>query len=295
MSKETEKTTFSGNEQNRKSLSSRLISYGRQQILLRYGLYAFTGMALVFLWVPLFAVIFLSFAKNPTTVFPFKGFTLNHYATTFADESLMDSFVQSIFVATPSAIIATALGVLASFGLVRYEFRFKELVRTFAILPMIIPGIIIGITLLIFFKFLNLDLGYVTTVLTHSMYGIPFVVLTVTARLYAFDESLEESARDLGADSLETFRDITFPIIAPAIGAGFLFAWIRSFEDFVRVFFVSGTMSVLTTSMYGLIKFGLGFKLNTMSAIIIGIIAIALAVAMNVGNVVQYVSSQESE
>lgn len=284
-----------GGVQQRTSFLGGLISYSQERALLKYGVYAFTGIALLFLWLPLFAVIFLSFAKNATTVFPFEGFTLNHYAVTFADESLMRAFLQSLLVATPAALVATILGVLASFGIVRYEFPYKETFRVFTILPMVIPGIIIGVALLVFFKIFNLDLGYMTLVLTHSMYGIPFVVLTVTARLYSFDRALEESARDLGADTIETFRDITLPIIFPAIGAGYMFAWIRSFEDFIRAFFVSGTMSVLTTSMYGLIKFGFAFKLNTMSTIIIFTIGIGLALAMNFGNVVQYVSSQDTE
>lgn len=288
-------TTQASQQATEAGSGRQFIKYSNQQTLLKYTLYAFTAFALCFLWIPLLAVVFLSFAENATTVFPFRGFTLEHYAVTFADDTLMEAFVRSIFVATPSAIIATVLGVLGSFGLVRYEFKFKELFRVFAILPMIIPGIIIGVALLIFYKFLNLDLGYLTLLLTHSMYGIPFVVLAVTARLYSFDRSLEESARDLGADTVETFADITFPIIAPAIGAGFLFAWIRSFEDFIRAYFVSGTTGVLTTAMYGLIKFGFAFKLNTMSTIVIAVIAIALAIAMNVGNVVQYVSSQDSE
>lgn len=294
MNQESTEQQHDMSHQQQDSFLDNIIGYGTQRTLLAYGVYAFAGLALLFLWIPLIAVIFLSFAENATTVFPFEGFTLNHYAATFTDSSLMRAFGQSILVATPAALVATVLGVLASFGLVRYEFRYRETVRVFTILPMVIPGIIIGVALLIFYKILNLDLGYMTLVLTHSMYGIPFVVLTVTARLYSFDEALEESAKDLGADTIETFRDITLPIIFPAIGAGFMFAWIRSFEDFIRAFFVSGTMSVLTTSMYGLIKFGFAFKLNTMSTIVIATIGIGLAVAMNFGNVVRYVSSQES-
>lgn len=294
MNQESTEQQLDMSHQQQDSFLDKIIGYGTQRTLLAYGVYAFSGLALLFLWIPLIAVIFLSFAENATTVLPFEGFTLNHYAATFTDSSLMRAFGQSILVATPAALVATVLGVLASFGLVRYEFRYRETVRVFTILPMVIPGIIIGVALLIFYKILNLDLGYMTLVLTHSMYGIPFVVLTVTARLYSFDEALEESAKDLGADTIETFRDITLPIIFPAIGAGFMFAWIRSFEDFIRAFFVSGTMSVLTTSMYGLIKFGFAFKLNTMSTIVIATIGIGLAVAMNFGNVVRYVSSQES-
>ena len=105
-----------------------------------------------------------------------------------------------------------------------------------------------------------------------------------------FDESLEEAARDLGAGPLETFRDVTLPIVAPAVGAGFLFAWIRSFEDFIRAFFVKGTMDVLTTAMFSMIKYGAAPKMNAISSFIVFVIAVVLAVAMNLGNVTGYVA-----
>lgn len=273
-----------------------LIAHHRQDAILKYGLYGFSGLMLLFLWVPLFVMVFLSFAANPATVVPFEGFTLTHYAQTFADDALIASLFNSLQVATISASIATVLGVLASFGLVRYEFPFKETFRTFGILPLIIPGVILGLSMLIFFRSLvGIGTGFLTVVLTHSVYGFPFVMLPVTARLYSFDESLEESARDLGADTVDAFIDVTLPIIAPAIGAGFLFAWIRSFEDFIRAFFVRGTTRIVTTQMYGMIKYGLGNRMNAISTVIIVIIAVTLALAMNFGNVSQFVASEDEE
>jgi ABC-type spermidine/putrescine transport system permease subunit II len=99
----------------------------------------------------------------------------------------------------------------------------------------------------------------------------------------------------LGADPLTTFRDITLPIVAPAVGAGFLFAWIRSFEDFIRVYFVKGTMDVLTTTMFSMIKYGTAPKMNAISSFIVFVIAVVLAIAMNVGNVTGYVTGAEGD
>ena len=278
------------------AVADRLLDYGTRERLITGAFYLFTGAMLIFLWVPLVTVVILSFGVNTSTLIPFRGFTLANYQATFSDGSLMGSFWTSVQVASVSAVLSTILGVLASFGVVRYDFRFKETFRTLAIMPLIIPGVILGIGLLIYFRsVVGITTGFMTLVLTHSVYGFPFVLLPVTARLYSFDESLEESARDLGADSLEAFRDVTFPIIAPAIGAGFLFAWIRSFEDFIRAYFVSGTMSVLTTEMYGMIKYGFANKMNAMSAFIIFIVAVMLAVAMNLGNVADYVGADEDE
>lgn len=272
----------------------RRLGHKRIERLLRGVLYLTVIAVLVFLWIPLTVMGILSFTVNASTFFPFQGFTLAHYAATFSDGGLMLALFNSVQIATLSAVIATVLGVLASFALARYGFPFKEVYRTFGILPMIIPGVVLGIALLMYFQtLLGLVPGFLTVVLTHSVYGFPFVLLIVTARLYTFDEALEEAARDLGADPLTTFRDITLPVIGPAIGAGFLFAWIRSFEDFIRVHFVKGTFDVLTTSMFGMIKHGAAPKMNAISSFIVFVIAVVLAVAMNVGNVTKYVAGTE--
>ncbi|WP_267641573.1 ABC transporter permease [Haloarchaeobius amylolyticus] len=264
--------------------------------LLSVGFRLLTVALLVFLWIPLAVMVILSFMQNSSTFFPFQGVTLQHYTATFADEALMGSLFTSVQIATISAVIATVLGVLASFGLARYDFPYKEAYRTIGILPMVIPGVVLGIALLIYFQtLLGLSPGFLTLVLTHSVYGFPFVLLIVTSRMYTFDESLEEAARDLGADPLTVFKDVTFPVIAPAIGAGFLFAWIRSFEDFIRAHFVKGVMDVLTTAMFGMIKFGAAPKMNAISSFIVFVIAVVLAVAMNVGNVTGYVAGTEEE
>jgi ABC-type spermidine/putrescine transport system permease subunit II len=281
---------------------TRLLDHERKEWLLGRGLYAVAGALLIFLWIPLAVMMILSFTVNASTFFPFRGFTLAHYTATFADAALMTSLWHSVQVATIAAVIATILGVLSSFALARYDFPLKETYRTFGILPMVIPGVVLGIALLIYFRTLLPQLfgiriipGFWTIVLTHSVYGYPFVLLLVTSRLYTFDESLEEAARDLGADPLTTFKDITLPIVAPAIGAGFLFAWIRSFEDFIRAFFVRGTMDVLTTSMFSMIKYGTAPKMNAISSFIVFVIAVVLAVAMNVGNVSGMVAGTEGD
>lgn len=264
--------------------------------LLSLGLRGLTVALLVFLWIPLAVMLVLSFMENASTFFPFEGVTLDHYIATFSDAGLMGSLWTSVQVATIAAVIATVLGVLASFGLARYDFPFKEAYRTLGILPMVIPGVVLGIALLIYFQtLLGMSPGFLTLVLTHSVYGFPFVLLIVTARMYTFDESLEEAARDLGADPLTVFRDVTLPVIAPAVGAGFLFAWIRSFEDFIRAHFVKGVMDVLTTTMFGMIKYGAAPKMNAISSFIVFVIAVVLAVAMNVGNVTSYVAGTEEE
>ncbi|GAD51286.1 spermidine Putrescine ABC transporter permease component potC [Halarchaeum acidiphilum MH1-52-1] len=260
----------------------------------QYALYAVAVLTLVFLWAPLLVMIFLSFATNSSTVFPFEGFTLSNYAQTLADTGLLTAVFHSVEIATIAAAIATVLGVLGAFGLARIDFRLKEFYRTFGILPMVVPGVVLGMALLIYFRtIIGVTTGFWTVVATHSLYGLPFVLLPVTARLYSFDRSLEEAARDLGSGTLATFAEVTLPIIGPSVAAGFMFAWIRSFEDFIRVYFVKGTFDVLTTAMYSMIKYGSAPEMNAISSLLVFAIAVLLAVAMVGGDVTGYVAGSE--
>ena len=272
-------------------VGNRFLGQRRVKRLLRVGLYGFAALMMLFLWVPLLVIVALSVAESPNLI-PFEGFTLSHYLRLPGATALQGSAVMSLFVATVSAAVATAIGVLASFALTRYRFRLREIYRTFGIIPMIVPGIILGVGLRFYFILMvDVELGFLTTVLTHSLYGIPFVLLIVTARLYTFDESLEEAARDLGADPFTMFRDVTLPVIAPAVGAGFLFAWIRSFEDYIRALFLTSINApVITKWMFQQIEELNAPKLNPVATMIVAIIAVALAVAMNVGDVTGYVA-----
>ena len=271
--------------------------------LLRGSLYTAAASIMLFLWVPLLIMIVLSFADPATTLAGVERVTLDNYQLAVSDENMWSALRGSLAIATASATIATVLGVLASFALTRFGYRFLDVFRTFGILPMIIPGVILGVGLRVYFRevfarewlglvtLLESPTGFVPVVLAHSVYGLPFVLLVVTARLYTFDESLEEAARDLGADPFTTFRDITLPVIAPAVGAGFLFAWIRSFEDFIRALFLTNINApVITKWMFQQIEELNAPKLNPVATMIVAIIAVALAVAMNVGNVTGYVA-----
>ncbi|OSP08425.1 spermidine/putrescine ABC transporter permease [Halorubrum ezzemoulense DSM 17463] len=277
--------------------TERLVGHQTVERLLGTSLYVVSGLLLLFLWVPLAIIIFLAFAENAVTIFPFEGLTLDNFRLALRSDSMRASLAGSFTIATVAASVATVLGVLASFALTRYRFRLREVYRTFGIIPLVIPGIILGVALRIYFQnLLGILPGFATVVLAHSLYGLPFVLLIVSARLYTFDESLEEAARDLGADPLTVFRDVTLPVIAPAVGAGFLFAWIRSFEDYIRALFLTGpNTDVLTIWMFSRIRQLDAPELNAVSALIVFGIAIALAVAMNVGNVTGYVAGTVTE
>ena len=278
-------------QQSTGNVPTRIRNVIRSRDVITGGLYLYTVLLVLFLWLPLAVVVFLSFAKNTDAVFPFQGFTLVHFASTALNRRLLMSAFTSIQVATVSASLATVLGVLASFGIVRYDIPGKNLFVTVGILPLIIPGVVFGASFFIFFNTLLGDsTGFIPLVVAHSAYGFPFVMLAVVSRLYTFDESLEECARDLGATTIQTFREITFPIIRPAIAAGFLFAFIRSFEDFIRALFISGTVDVITIEMFSLIDQGGATPMNVVSTVILAVVALLLLVAMSIGNVVDHVA-----
>jgi spermidine/putrescine transport system permease protein len=176
------------------------------------------------------------------------------------------------------------------FAITRHSFRGRSILRGLVIVPLLMPGIIMGISILILFRVVGLPSGFLATVLTHSVYGLPFIVLPVIARLAVFDRKLEEGARDLGASNRSVLTDVTLPIISPAIAAGFIFAWLRSFEDFIRVFFVGGTMDALTKEMYGMVVYSQGTEaMDPMATIIVLVVSIALAVAINFRDILEYV------
>ncbi|MCF2166137.1 MULTISPECIES: ABC transporter permease [Halobacterium] len=262
--------------------------------LLGHALSAWTVAVLAVLWLPLVVIIALSVAENAATILPFTGVTLAHYQATLQDGALLGSVANSATIATLASVLATAVGVPASVALVRYDVPLSNAFRVAVVLPMVVPGVVLGIGVLISIRTLpGITPGFVPTVLTHAVYGLPFVVLLVSARLAAVDDTLADAARDLGASPLVAFRDVTLPAIAPAVASGFLFAWVRSFEEFVRAYFVSGTTDVLTTEMYALLAYGTAPKLNVIATLVLFVLAVVLAVAMTAGDVVSAVTAGE--
>ena len=186
-----------------------------------YGMWALTLGIIAFLWLPLSQIVVLSFTEN-SVLFPFEGVTLGNYVSLFTNEGLRAAARQSAFVAPVSAGVATLIGVPLGFAIARHSFRGRSLLRGLVILPLLMPGIIMGVSLLILFRVVGLPAGFLGTVLAHSVYGLPFIVLPVVARLAVFDCNFEEGARDLGATGRRWLKDVHLHIIAPAVPAAFV-------------------------------------------------------------------------
>jgi spermidine/putrescine transport system permease protein len=195
--------------------------------------------------------------------------------------------MNSAIVAITSSTISTIIGTLGAIGIYWYNFRFKKILQVASFMPLILPEIIIGVSLLIFFAGIKLKLGLFTIFLAHTTFNIPFVVLIVMARLEEFDFSIIEAAHDLGAREIDTLLKIIIPISSPGIVSGFLMAVTLSLEDFVITFFVAGPgSSTLPLHVYSMIRFGISPVINALSVIII---AGTILLAFSTKNIYKYI------
>ena len=194
--------------------------------------------AIAFLFLPVLVLVLYSF--NDAAGMRWTGFSLRWYRQMFATGELWAAFRNSAVVAVTSAATATVLGTLGAIGVNWYRFRLRTYAQTISFLPMILPEIIIGVSLAVFFASIRMPLGLFTVFIAHATFNLPFVFLMVMARLEEFDFSVIEAARDLGATERQTLLKVTVPICMPGIVAGMLTAVTLSLEDFVITFFVGG-------------------------------------------------------
>jgi ABC-type spermidine/putrescine transport system, permease component II len=226
---------------------------------------------------PLFVVIIYSF--NADKGMTWSGFSLKWYKELFLDSrALWTAFFNSLIIALTSSVSATVLGTLAAIGLKWHDFRGKKTIMALSYLPMILPEVIIGISMLIFFVAVNIPLGKFTIYVAHTTFNLPFVFMLVSARLDEFDYSTVEAARDLGAKESQTLFRVVLPSLAPGIISGLLMAVTMSLEDFVITFFVSGPGSgTLPLYVYSSIRYGVSPVINALSFLMVAM-SMALAV-----------------
>jgi len=199
-----------------------------------------TYAMLLFLILPIFIIIPLSFSAERYLQFPPHGFSLQWYANFFTTDTWIRATWTSLKIAFLVMILATLLGTLASFFFVRANFRGKGLIYSFILSPMIIPVIIVAIAIYFFFAKLKLIGTLAGMVFAHTILAIPFVTVIVTATLQGFDVNLEKAAMNLGANRLKTFFKITFPLIRTGVSSGALFAFLTSFDEVIIAIFISG-------------------------------------------------------
>ncbi len=240
-------------------------------------------MIYAFLYSPIIIVIVYSF-NNAKYSTDWRGFTLKWYQLLLRNDSLLDSALNSFMVGGIAATLATVLGVLASIALRRYRFPGRKVLYSSVYVLTVSPDIVMGISLLIFFIAFSMDLGFLTLLIAHTTLALPFVTITVLARLAEFDESVVEAARDLGASEWQAFYHVILPMIWPAVLAGWLLAFTLSMDDVLISFFVTGpSFEILPLKIYSMVRLGMKPDVNALSAIMFGITVVLVILAWTVG------------
>ncbi len=226
------------------------------------------AFAFLVLYVPLITLIIGSFvSKLPDGSLKF---TLDWYLKVLTDDAILAALGNSLIIASSNTVFSTLIGTGAALALERGKFPGRKFFDVMIQVPLIMPEIVMGLSLLIWFVFLKITLGTFSIILAHVTFSVSYVILTVRSRLQGFDHSLEEAARDLGATSLQTFWRVTLPLILPGVVSGALMAFTLSFDDFLITFFTSGVGSeTLPLRIYAMIRFGVSPELNALSALML--------------------------
>lgn len=230
----------------------------------------FCTLVYLFLFTPISVIVANSF--NATTSKPYlswKGFSLYWYIKLWDNTSLLNSFGNTLIIATISTLLATVIETLGAVGMYRYRFKGKGIINGLLYIPVVIPEIVIGISLLTIFARANVARGMLTLILSHVSFCVPFVIFNVRARLAGYDKSIEEASMDLGANRIITFFEITLPVLAPGIRSGALLAFTLSIDDVIISYFVNGQTQTYPLKVMESIKSGVSPDVNALSTIIL--------------------------
>jgi ABC-type spermidine/putrescine transport system permease subunit II len=254
--------------------------------LLRWLLRGWALLTLAFLYLPIIFLVLFSFEDSRTIGLPIRGLSLRWYAGLTENGPLLEAVANSILVAAVVAVLATLIGTMAAFPLVRANLAFPNAARLLFTMPIMYPGVLIGVALVVFFgvNVLNVRLSLLTVIAGHLVFTMPFVVLIVAARLQGFDRRLEWAAADLGASPSQVLRRVVLPLIAPAILAGALMSVTLSIDEFVVTFFTVGPQQTLPIYIYTQIKFGVTPEVNAVATLLMVATVVALLLATAAAN-----------
>jgi spermidine/putrescine transport system permease protein len=238
----------------------------------------------VFVFAPIALLVLFSFNANPAGSFPITGLTTKWYSAMASDYELQDAFWTSLEVALEVTAISLCVGTAAAFPLARAGLRFAPAIRVWVTLPIMLPGLLIGISLLILLSaVLKVDLSRGTAVVGQSIFTTPFVILLLSARLQALDRRLEWAASDLGADALRRLRHVILPALAPAMFASALLAFTLSFDEFIITLFLIGGDQTLPLYIFNHVRYGITPAVNAVATLFLlgsfGLLTLALSAA----------------
>ena len=239
---------------------------------------------LIFVYAPIMVVVVYSFNSHPINMMVWKEFTFDWYWSIFgyptelneqtlyveSTDQLLSAVKNSLIVASSTTVFATVLGTMTALALHRYRFRMQPFYQGLLYMPMVMPDIVLGIALLVFFVTFSVKLGLMSIMIGHCTFLISYVFVVVSARLAGMDETLEQASADLGAGPWVTFRRVTLPQILPGVIGGALLAFIISMDDLVITYFIAGVDSTtLPVFIYGMLRRGVKPEINAIATLML--------------------------
>ena len=239
----------------------------------------FILLVFAFLYLPIFILIIYSFNSSEMNIV-FKSFTTIWYKILFTNKDLLEAFFNTMIIAITCTVISTIIGTISAFGLYKYNFKGENIIQKLIYIPIVIPEIVLGISLLSVYTLMKLELGMFTLILSHIAFSIPFVIVSVKSSLSSELDQIEEAASDLGASPFKTFFLITLPNIMPAVISGATLALTLSLDDVVISYFTAGPGSnTLPLKIYSMIKTGITPDVNALSSLMLLFTIIILTIS----------------
>ena len=236
---------------------------------------SYIGLVLAFLYIPILVLIAYSFNASKGRVW--SGFTFEWYGRLFQNDLIMTSLVNTLIVAVAASLLATLLGTAAAVGIFSMKAKARSVVMNVTYVPVINPEIVTGVSLVLLFAFCSIDLGFLTLILAHITFNVPYVILNVMPKLRQMDKYLYEAAMDLGCSPNQAFMKVVIPEIAPGIISGLLMSFTFSLDDFIISYFVSGpTSQTLPITIYSMMRKKVSPEVNALSTIIFLVVLVVL-------------------
>jgi len=210
---------------------------------------------LLLLYLPIGLLFLFSVNSSASLSFPIKQLTFDWYQKLFAADAVLRSARNSLIVALGSSAAATLLGTMVSILMLRYKFRGQNILVALAVLPLIVPYVVLGVALLLLFSVLHIERSLWTVGIAHTVVALPYTLLIIASRLAGFDANLEEAAMDLGADYPTTLRRVVLPLIFPAMVSAWLTAFTVSFDEFALALFLAGTQPTFPVYLFSQLRF----------------------------------------
>lgn len=237
-------------------------------------------LVFIFLFLPIFVLVVFSFNTSRLNIM-FEGFTLRWYYELFNNPILLESLINTLIVAGISTFIATIIGTISSYALKKFDFPFKKFINELLYIPVVIPEIVLGISLLCIYALMKIELGMFTLILSHIAFSIPFVIINVNSVMDTMNPNLEEAASDLGASKIKAFFKVVLPSLLPGIFSGAQLAFTLSLDDVVISYFTAGPDSnTLPLQVFSMIKTGVTPDVNALITILLLIIFVVLFISM---------------